>query len=176
MRDLIDLSYASVWPWLVLFVIGLTILLAPGLHFRVQEFELGQVSPVTLRAPIDFSYEDEVTTEARRVEAGEAVHEIFDFNDGAMTDARSRIASGFELGREALGIPSVTRSEEPESGQTSSPVDEEEPPELLMPREELQADLRELKQPAQLPPANWLNCLVFPTAAPSIARSRSGPE
>ena len=104
MRDLLDLAYASVWPWLVLFVIGLTILLTPGLNFRIQEFELGQVSPITLRAPIDFSYEDEVTTEARRVEAGEAVHEIFDFNDGAMTDARSRIASAFELGREALGI------------------------------------------------------------------------
>ncbi len=144
-RDLIDLTYASVWPWLVLFVIGLTVLLAPGLNFRIQEFELGQVSPVTIRAPTDFSYEDEVTTEARRVEAGEAVHEIFDFNDGAMTDARSRIASAFELGREALGITPTAQGEErerEETEDTSKPVDDE-PSDLVMPREELMAALQD---------------------------------
>ena len=103
-RDVFDLAYSSVWPWVVLFVFCLTALLTPGLSFRVQEFELGDISSVTVRAPFDFSYEDEVTTEARREEAADAVAEIFIFNDAAMVDARNRIASAFELGRESLGI------------------------------------------------------------------------
>ena len=109
MRDLFDLAYSSVWPWVILFLVCLTALLTPGLSIRVQEFELGDISPITVRAPFDFSYEDEVTTEARREEASDAVPEIFVFNDAAVADARNRIASAFELGREALGIRYICR-------------------------------------------------------------------
>ena len=136
MRDLFDLAYSSAWPWVILFLVCLTALLTPGLNIRVQEFELGDISPVTVRAPFDFSYEDEVTTEARREEAADAVPEIFVFNDAAMADARNRIASAFELGREALGITDVTGAEAAEAG-------EDTPPELVLPREELLSDLQD---------------------------------
>ncbi len=136
MRDLFDLAYSSVWPWVILFLVCLTALLTPGLSIRVQEFELGDISPVTVRAPFDFSYEDEVTTEARREEAADAVPEIFVFNDAAMADARNRVASAFELGREALGITDVTGAEAAEAG-------EDTPPELVLPREELLSDLQD---------------------------------
>ena len=136
MRDLFDLAYSSVWPWVILFLVCLTALLTPGLNIRVQEFELGDISPVTVRAPFDFSYEDEVTTEARREEAADAVPEIFVFNDAAMADARNRVASAFELGREALGITDVTGAEAAAAG-------EDTPPELVLPREELLSDLQD---------------------------------
>ena len=133
MRDLFDLAYSSVWPWVVLFIVFLTALLTPGLNFRVQEFDLGDIAPVTVRAPFDFSYEDEVTTETRRQEAAGAVLEIFVFNDAAMTDARNRIASAFELGREALGSNAEANAEEKDG----------KPPELVLPREELLAALQD---------------------------------
>ena len=136
MRDLFDLAYSSAWPWVILFLVCLTALLTPGLNIRVQEFELGDISPVTVRAPFDFSYEDEVTTEARREEGADAVPEIFVFNDAAMADARNRIASAFELGREAMGITDVTGAEAAEAG-------EDTPPELVLPREELLSDLQD---------------------------------
>ena len=136
-RDFFDLAYASVWPWVILFGIGFTLLLTPGLNFRVREFELGQISPVTIRAPFDFSYEDEVTTAARRVEVGDAVLEVFDFNDGAMTAARTRIASAFELGREAVGVMLA------EGEDDGAETDADEPLELVIPREELTTALQD---------------------------------
>lgn len=136
-RDLFNLAYSSVWPWLVLFIACLTALLTPGLSFRVQEFELGDIAPVTVRAPFDFSYEDEVTTEARREEAANAVLEIFIFNDAAVSNARSRIASAFELGREVLGVESRGASVDEEEARDDSAV------ELRMPREALLAELQD---------------------------------
>ena len=155
-RDLFDFAYASVWPWVILFGVGLTVLLTPGLNFRVQEYELGQVSPVTIRAPFDFSYEDEVTTATRREEAGDAVLEVFDFNDGAMTDARTRIASAFEGGRLAMGS-SLTDGDEVDSAAAedadqpsaaratlpADPEDEESASALVIPREELRPMLQD---------------------------------
>ena len=101
--------------------------MTPGLSFRVAQYELGQIAPVTVRAPYDFSYEDELTTEARREETAASVLEVYNFNDGATTDARNRIATAFELGRASLGEPQA----------------KDEPPELLRPREELMAAIRD---------------------------------
>ncbi len=136
-RDLFDLAYSSVWPWVVVFLVGLTALLTPGLNFRVQEFELGDISPVTVRAPFDFSYEDDVTTEARREEAASAVLEIFVFNDAAMTNARNRIAAAFELGREALGVGGEQETVDEPAEPTDTALA------LVLPREELLAALQD---------------------------------
>ena len=136
MRELFDLAYSSVWPWVILFLVCLTALLTPGLSIRVQEFELGDISPITVRAPFDFSYEDEVTTEARCEEASDAVPEIFVFNDAAMADARNRIASAFELGREALGITDGRELAAAEAEQDTLPK-------LVLTREELVAELQD---------------------------------
>ena len=136
LRELIDLAYSSVWPWVILFLACLTALLTPGLNLRVQEFELGDISPTTVRAPFDFSYEDEVTTEARREEAAAAVPEIYVFNDAAMTDARNRIASAFELGRDVLGI-----SDSPEDELAAAEPDTSTEPAFV--REELLIELQD---------------------------------
>src|SRR3990172_1175550 len=66
LRDLFDLAYSSPWPWASFFALALTVLLTPFLSFRAQQYELGQISPTTVHAPYDFSYEDEVGTAARR--------------------------------------------------------------------------------------------------------------
>lgn len=101
-RNLLDLAFASPWPWAVLFLVLLTLLLTPFLSFRVQQYELGQIAPATVRAPYDFTYEDEVTTADRREEAAGSVLEVYNFNDAAEIDARNRIAAAFELGRQML--------------------------------------------------------------------------
>ena len=134
-RDFFDLAYKSVWPWAVLFVIGLTALLTPGVNFRAQDFELGQISSVTIRAPFDFSYEDEVTTQARREEAAKAVLDIYNFNDAAIVDERNRIASAFELGREAFGQAYGEDESGSESAETTLPIE--------IPRDELMAALQD---------------------------------
>ncbi len=101
-RNLLDIAFSSPWPWAVLFLVSLTLLLTPFLSFRVQQYELSQIAPATVHAPYDFSYEDEVTTADRREEAAGAVLEVYNFNDAAETDARSRITAAFELGRQML--------------------------------------------------------------------------
>jgi putative nucleotidyltransferase with HDIG domain len=61
---------------------AVTVLIAPGLRFRPASYELGAIATVDIRAPYDFSYEDEVTTRARRDEAEAEV--------------------GFEIGRQGI--------------------------------------------------------------------------
>jgi putative nucleotidyltransferase with HDIG domain len=102
LRTLLDLAFGSPWPWAVLFLASLTLLLTPFLSLRVQQYELGQIAPATVHAPYDFRYEDEVTTADRREEAAGGVFEVYNFDDAAETDARNRIAAAFELGRQML--------------------------------------------------------------------------
>ena len=103
-RDVFDFVFQSPWPWAGLLLVLFAGILTPGLSYRVQEFELGDVASVTIRAPLDFSYEDEVTTLARRDEAAAAVLEIFNFNDVAKADAKNRIAAAFEFGRDQMAV------------------------------------------------------------------------
>ena len=98
-RALQDLAFSSPLPWGLLFSIVLALLIAPGLSFRPPRYEKGAIATVDLKAPYDFSYEDEDTTRARRNEAEAAVPEVHDFNNRAAFFARTRIAAGFEVGR-----------------------------------------------------------------------------
>jgi len=102
-RELLELLFASPLPWGIVFSLSLTVLIAPGLSFRAPHYELGSIAPVDLRAPYDFSYEDEVTTRQRRDEAEAQVPEVHDFNNRAALAVRTRIAAGFALGRQRLG-------------------------------------------------------------------------
>jgi len=103
-RELFDLAYAKTWPWAVLFCVPLTALLTPGLTLRVEQYQFGEISPTTIRASYDFSYEDEVTTESRRSDADASVREVYNFKGAAMTDARNRISAGFDYGRTATSF------------------------------------------------------------------------
>ena len=102
LRDISNVVYSSPWPWGVGFALALAALLTPGLSFHIERYELGQISPVTIRAPLGFSYEDKDTTETRRLEAAEQVLEIYNFNDAALPDVRNRIANAFEFGRQNI--------------------------------------------------------------------------
>jgi putative nucleotidyltransferase with HDIG domain len=105
LRDLFDLAYSSPWPWAIFFALSLTVLLTPFLGFRMQHYELGQISAVTVHAPYDFSYEDEVTTADRREQAAAEILEVYNFDDGAGAEARDRITAAFEFGRRVLAAP-----------------------------------------------------------------------
>jgi len=161
-RDAFDLLFRSARPWAVVFVLCFAALLTPGLNYRVQEFELGDIASATIRAPLDFSYEDEVTTLSRRDEAAAAVLDIFNFNDVAMTHATNRIAAAFEFGREVLGVPTPPLPDEATDTEAAADADADEEagedvpapavtPEAedetpLMPRDELRAGLRDRLQ------------------------------
>ena len=130
-REFFDLIYSSPWPWAAVMLIGFTALLTPGLSLSVQQYQLGDIAPATVRAPFDFSYEDELTTEARRAEASEAVLEVYNFNDLAAADAGNRIAEAFAYGRATLGT-SLTEDEDPERGPPSGESREAVEPEDLL--------------------------------------------
>ncbi len=98
-RELLELVFSSPLPWGLGFSILLTLLIAPGLSVRPPRYEPGTIATVDLKAPYDFSYEDEDTTRARRDEAEAEVPEVYDFNNRAAISARTEIATGFELGR-----------------------------------------------------------------------------
>jgi len=101
-RKLLELIFASLLPWGIVFTVVLTVLIAPGFTFQPPRYELGSIAPVDLRSPYDFSYEDEVTTRARRDEAEAQVPEVHDFNNRAALSARTRITAGFAEGRQWL--------------------------------------------------------------------------
>ena len=132
-RDLFDLAYATTWPWAVLFCVALTALLTPGLTLRVKQYQLGQISATTIRAPYDFSYEDEVTTESRRSDAAASVLEVYNFKGAAMTDARNRIVAGFDYGRTAISV----------ENEGDGSAEEGHAVELLQPRAEVMTALQD---------------------------------
>lgn len=101
-RELLELLFRSQWPWGVAFTLALTALMSPGFSFQPVRYELGDIAPVDIRAPSDFSYEDVVTTEARRQEAASRVQDIYDFHSQAGVQARAAIREAFALGRERL--------------------------------------------------------------------------
>ncbi len=98
-----------------LFVVGLGVLIWPGLGFEPALFEVGQIAPRTVRASDDFTYEDEATTEARRREAVEMVPDVYDFDVQVREEARLRIARAFEFGRAAIEAGIVEEPDFPET-------------------------------------------------------------
>jgi putative nucleotidyltransferase with HDIG domain len=101
-RQILDFVFRSHWPWGVAFTLALTALLSPGLRFEPVRYELGAIAPLDIRAPYDFSYEDEVTTESRREEAAADVLDIYDFNNQARIQAQDAIRTAFAIGHERL--------------------------------------------------------------------------
>jgi putative nucleotidyltransferase with HDIG domain len=99
-RQILDFVFSSHWAWAVLLTLGFTVLIAPGLSFEPARYTLGDIASTDIKAPYDFSYEDQTTTEARRDQAAAGVPAVYDFNGRAAPQARARIASGFERGRE----------------------------------------------------------------------------
>ncbi len=101
-RDFLDAIFVSPWPWGLAFSAVLSALMTPGLGFQSVRYELGSIASVDIKAPDDFSYEDEITTQSRREEAAAQVLEVYDFNHRAGLLATSGIAEAFVLGREML--------------------------------------------------------------------------
>ena len=101
-RELLDLMFNSLWLWGVLITLAITALMSPGLGFEPVRYELRSIALVDIRAPYDFSYEDEVTTQSRREEAAAEVLDIYDFNNQAAGRAREAIRNALELGRQTL--------------------------------------------------------------------------
>ncbi len=100
--DLLELLFRSHWAWGVAFTIALSAILIPGWSFEPVRYELGSIAPVDIRAPYDFSYEDEVTTRARREEAVAEVLDVYDLNNQASVLSVNAIADAFNVGREYL--------------------------------------------------------------------------
>jgi putative nucleotidyltransferase with HDIG domain len=100
--DLLELLFRSHWAWGVAFTVALTMILVPGWSFEPVRYELGAIAPVDIRAPYDFSYEDEVTTQSRREEAGAEVLDVYDFNNQASLQSVNAINDAFRIGRETL--------------------------------------------------------------------------
>jgi putative nucleotidyltransferase with HDIG domain len=101
-REVLDFIFRSHWLWGCVFTLTLTALLTPGLRFEPVRYELGTIAPVDIRAPYDFSYEDEVTTETRREAAAAEVLDIYDYNNQAAIQSRNAIRTAFELGRNKI--------------------------------------------------------------------------
>ena len=101
-RGILDFVFSSHWPWGVGLSLGLAALLTPGLRFQPERYALGAIASSDIRAPYDFSYEDEATTATRREEAAGAVALVYDFNARAAVAGRLRIETAFQLARNAL--------------------------------------------------------------------------
>lgn len=101
-RRILDWAFSSPWPWGIGFSLALTALMGPELRFEPGRYELGTIAPVDIKAPYDFSYEDDVTTQTRREEAAEAVSDVYDFNNRTSLRVANSISEAFELGRQWL--------------------------------------------------------------------------
>jgi hypothetical protein len=103
--------------WAVIAVGVLTLLVsqqACGLAAPV--YEVGEVTPVTIKAPYDIEVLDEKATRERREAERRAVAPVFDYEIDLAGEQSARLRTLFEAGRSALRELGVRRSARPDPG------------------------------------------------------------
>lgn len=96
-------------------------------HARVPSLDLkvGEVAPRTVRAPIQFSFEDPTTVEKRQEAAALATPRVFLYDEGYTTAQLARLGAAFAEGRRAVQPPSEGEPEQ-------IPVDEQEQADIFL--------------------------------------------
>jgi putative nucleotidyltransferase with HDIG domain len=74
----------------------LTLLLSPGLAFRLKEYKVGDIATKEIKSSQDLLVEDEKSTQEKRAEAVRSVLSIYDYDPAVLGDAENRVRSTFE--------------------------------------------------------------------------------
>ncbi len=74
------------------------LLTGPSFRFSPNVYSAGEIADKAVRAHAEFLINDEVATEAKRVEASQAVPSIYDLNKEALSEVLSAIDASFDVG------------------------------------------------------------------------------
>lgn len=92
---------------------------------RVPEpgWRVGEVATRDIRAPFQFRYIDQDTTDQQREDAARAVPEIYQHDDLAAGEIQARVASAFELGRARFAVDLAALGPDAEAGADEAVLD-----------------------------------------------------
>ena len=84
------------WTILIGITILFAVILSPSLVTKRHVYKLGDVAEEDIKAPSDFFIEDAEATEAKRIQAVEAVQTVYDHDTALSTQLSMRIESAFD--------------------------------------------------------------------------------
>nr|HPK54415.1 hypothetical protein [Smithellaceae bacterium] len=84
------------WAIAILLCIVLSVILAPEIHVFTPKYEIGTISTHDIKADRDFLVEDQESTRQKKLDAGENIKSVYDY-DGNLTAAiQGKIAKAFD--------------------------------------------------------------------------------
>ena len=87
--------------WTVLAIVAIVAVTAPQLRFPEPDYEPNDIALSDVKAPIDLTVADPVSTNRRRIEAANSALDIYDFNPESYDYAKGVVRSFFSWGRQS---------------------------------------------------------------------------
>lgn len=94
----------------ILLCSAIALLISPQLTVSTYNYKLGDISRHNIRAPQDFTVEDTLSTEKRRLESEQAVLSVYDLNSKAEEEMEKRVTTAFAKMREAFKNANVKQA------------------------------------------------------------------
>ncbi|MGH9870614.1 MAG: HD family phosphohydrolase [Candidatus Polarisedimenticolia bacterium] len=106
------LSHEALWAFITLGVLT-PLVSQQACGLATPSYEVGEVTPATIKAPYDIEVPDEAATMDRREAERRAAPPVFDLEVGLVSEQSQRLRGWFEQGREVMRDLGVGRSSRP---------------------------------------------------------------
>ena len=73
----------------------LAVILAPEIHFSAPKYKLGTISTKNIKADRDFLVEDNESTKQKKIDAGENVKSVYDFDGNVPISIKAKLSKSF---------------------------------------------------------------------------------
>lgn len=115
------------WSILVAVTILFTLILYPGLGTEKHTYHVGDVADRDIKAPIDFQIEDREATEARGLQAAEAIRTVYDHDTMLVARLSMQVESAFDNLRVVSEAKNATPADKALTTGTTPPTAPSEP-------------------------------------------------
>ena len=83
------------WIIAISLCLALSIIIAPEIHFSAAKYKIGMICTKDIKADRDFLVEDQVSTRQKKIDAGENVKSIYDYDNNIAVNIKEKLAKTF---------------------------------------------------------------------------------
>jgi putative nucleotidyltransferase with HDIG domain len=85
------------WSIAIFLCLILSIILAPEIQFFAPKYKIGMISPKDIKADRDFLVEDQESTRQKKIDAGENIKSVYDYDSDIDINIKSKLTKAFKL-------------------------------------------------------------------------------
>jgi putative nucleotidyltransferase with HDIG domain len=83
------------WAIAIVLCLILSIILAPEIHLFTPKYKTGMISPNDIKADRDFLVEDQESTRQKKIDAGENIKTVYDYDGNVAANIKAKFAKAF---------------------------------------------------------------------------------